>query len=131
MGRKNQTPAAFAAKYRDNPEAIAKYLNDAFSTNDPVLIIRAIGLMVRAQGVMRFSQIAAMRRDNLYRTFSGELRPAFDTVLKVLTALDIHLMAKPSQQLVKLIPSKSVPGARLKAARAPVSARAKHKAKGK
>jgi len=36
------TAAAFAAKYRDNPRAIAKYLNDALSTGDPVLITRRL-----------------------------------------------------------------------------------------
>jgi DNA-binding phage protein len=36
---------------RDDPSAIAKYLNDALSTGDPVLITKAIGDMVRAQGV--------------------------------------------------------------------------------
>ena len=57
-----------AAKYRDDPRAIAEYLNDALSTGDPVLIIKAIGDMVRALGVTRFAQRAGLRRDNLYRT---------------------------------------------------------------
>jgi DNA-binding phage protein len=45
-----------AAKYRDDGRAIAKYLNDALLTGDPVHITKAIGDMVRAQGVTRFSQ---------------------------------------------------------------------------
>ncbi len=50
MRAKRETPSerAFAAKHRDNPRAIAKYLNDALSTGDPVLITKAIGEMVRA-----------------------------------------------------------------------------------
>jgi probable addiction module antidote protein len=68
-----------AAKYRDDPSAIAKYQNDALSTGDPVLIIKAIGDMVRAQGVTRFSHKAGIRRDNLYRMFNGESSSAFDT----------------------------------------------------
>jgi DNA-binding phage protein len=39
-----------AAKYRDDPRAIAKYLNDALSIGDPFLIRKAIGDMARAQG---------------------------------------------------------------------------------
>jgi DNA-binding phage protein len=42
-----------------------------------------------------------MRRDNLYRAFKGELKPAFDKVIKVLIALDIQLVAKP-RRLVEL-----------------------------
>ena len=100
MGKKiTPTAEAFAAKYRDNPRAIAKYLNDALSTGDPVLIKKAIGDVVRAQGVTRFSQKAGVRRENLYRSFKGELKPSFDTVLKVLIALDIQLIAKPAANL--------------------------------
>jgi probable addiction module antidote protein len=66
--RRNKTESeAFNAKYRDNPRAIAKYLNDVLSTGDDALIMKAIGDMVRAQGVTRFSLSASMRRDNLYR----------------------------------------------------------------
>jgi probable addiction module antidote protein len=93
------TAAAFAAKHRDNPRAIAKYLNDALSTGDPVLVTKAIGAMVRAQGVTSFSQKAGVRRDTLYRTFRGELKPPFATVLKVLIALDMQFSVKPSAGL--------------------------------
>ena len=85
-----------AAKYRDDPKAVAQYLNDALSTEDPFLISRAIGTMVRAQGVTRFSRKAGMRRDILTRMFTGEESPAFDTVMKLLLALDIRLIAKPA-----------------------------------
>jgi len=90
------TAAAFAAKYRDNPRAIAKYLNGALSTGDPVLITKAIGDMVRAQGVAKFAQKAEMRRDSLYKAFSGESSPALGRVMTVLLALDIQLIAKPA-----------------------------------
>jgi len=96
MRGKRETPSerAFAAKHCDNPRAIAKYLNDALSTGDPV-ITKAIGDMVRAQGVTRFSKKAGLRRDNLYR-FNGESSPAFDRVIDVLQGLDMQLIVKPS-----------------------------------
>jgi probable addiction module antidote protein len=81
-------------KYRDNPKAVAEYLNDALSTKDPFLITRAIGTMVRAQGVTRFSRKAGIRRDRLTRSFSAEESPAFDTVLKLLFGLDMALIVK-------------------------------------
>jgi probable addiction module antidote protein len=85
-----------AAKYRDDPRAIAEYLNAALSTEDPFLITRAIGTMVRAQGMTRFSRKAGMRRESLYRTFTGEASPSFDAIMKLLIALDIQLIAKPA-----------------------------------
>ena len=73
-----------AAKYRDDPKAIAQYLNDALSTEDPFLITRAVGTMVRAQGITRLSRKAGMRRDSLHKMFTGEVSPAFDSVMKLL-----------------------------------------------
>jgi probable addiction module antidote protein len=55
--------------------------------------------MVRAQGVAKFAQKAEMRRDSLYKAFSGESSPALDRVMNVLIALDIQLTAKPSAGL--------------------------------
>ena len=85
-----------AAEYRDNPKMIANYLNRALAMGDAVLVTKAIGDMVRAQGMTRFSQKVGLRRDGLYRSFKGELKPSFDTVLKVLIALDVQIVVKPS-----------------------------------
>lgn len=83
------------AKYRDDPKAIADYLNVALSTEDPFLITRAIGNMVRAQGMTRFARKAGLRRDYVIRTLTSEASPPFDTVMKLLIALDMQLVAKP------------------------------------
>jgi probable addiction module antidote protein len=85
-----------AAEYRDAPKMIAKYLNLALATGDAVLVTKAIGEMVRAQGMTRFSQKVGLRRDGLYRSFRGEISPAFDTVLSVMLALDVQIVVKPS-----------------------------------
>ena len=98
-GKKTLSRGEAFAKYRDDPTAIAKYLNDALSTGDPIRILKAIGDMVRAQGVTKFSQSVGMRRDGLYRSFKGEVKPAFDTVLSVLIALDMQIIAKPRRGL--------------------------------
>lgn len=37
-----------------------------------------------------------MQRSNLYRSFRGEISPKFETVLDVLSALDLDLIVKPS-----------------------------------
>jgi probable addiction module antidote protein len=83
-----------AAKYRDDPRAIAKYLNDALSNGDPVVITKAIGDMVRAQGGTSFSQKSGMERTSLYRSFGGKAKPTFETVLNALIGLDIQFLVK-------------------------------------
>src|SRR5258708_12257984 len=84
-----------AAKYRDDPKMIARYLNDALATGDAALTTKAIGNVVRAQGMTRFSQKAGLRRESLYRSFGGEMSPGFDTATKVLRALAIENVVKP------------------------------------
>jgi probable addiction module antidote protein len=85
-----------AAKYRDDPRAIAKYLNNALSTGDPVQLTKAIDDMVRAQGVARVSRKSGIERTRLYRAFRGKANPTIGTIFNVLIGLDIQLMAKPS-----------------------------------
>jgi probable addiction module antidote protein len=90
---------ADAAKYRGKPKIIAEYLNNALMTGDVAIITKAIGDMVRAQGVSRISQKVGLSREGLYRSFGGQMGPGFDTVIKVLLALEIRLVAKPSGRL--------------------------------
>jgi probable addiction module antidote protein len=84
-----------AAKYRNNPKLIAKYLNDAHATDDTAFITGAIGNLARRPRNGGHCREANVDRAGLYRSFRGEMDPAFGTVLKVLTALGIQLVAKP------------------------------------
>ena len=83
-----------ASKYRKNPKLIAKYLNDALATDDPAFTARAIGNLARAHGMRAIAEEANVDRAGLYRSLSGEMDPAFGTVLKVLAALGVQLVAK-------------------------------------
>ena len=91
-----------AAKYRNNPKMIAKYLNRALAKGDGILIAQAIGAMIHAQGVTRVSQKIGLRRESVYRSFRGHSGPRFETAIKAIVALNIQLVAKPSARLVRL-----------------------------
>ncbi|MFT4278264.1 MAG: putative addiction module antidote protein [Rhodopseudomonas sp.] len=84
-----------AADYLDSPEMIAAYLTEAFESEDPALITKAIGAVARAKGMSGVAEDAGLSRENLYRAFGGGARPEFATVLKVLHALGISLVAQP------------------------------------
>jgi probable addiction module antidote protein len=88
-----------AAKYRNNPKLIAKYLNDALATADSAFTTRAIGNLARAYAMGAIAKQANVDRAGLYRSLRGDMDPAFGTVLKVLTALGIQLVAKPAAGL--------------------------------
>lgn len=83
-----------AADYLDSPEMIAAYLNEALESEDPALIAKAIGTIARAQGMTDVATKTGLSRENLYRALGGDAKPEFATVLKVLHALGIDLVAQ-------------------------------------
>ena len=84
-----------AAEYLDSPEMIAAYLNEAFESEDASAIAVAIGTVARARGMSAVAEKAGLSRENLYRALGGEAKPEFGTVIKVLHALGIDLVAQP------------------------------------
>lgn len=83
-----------AAEYLDSPEMIAAYLTAAFEDGDPALIASAISDVVRVQGITDVAERAGLSPENLHRTLGDNAKPDFATVLKVLQALGISLVAQ-------------------------------------
>ena len=84
-----------AAEYLDSPEAIADYLSEALETGDSVLIAEAIGAIARAEGMTAVATKTGLSRESLYRALDTKGIPEFATVMKVIDALGIQLVAKP------------------------------------
>ncbi|MCD0421926.1 putative addiction module antidote protein [Rubrivivax sp. JA1024] len=84
-----------AADYLDSPDMIAAYLTEAFESEDPALITKAIGAVARAKGMNGVAEDTGLSRENLYRALGADAKPEFATVLKVLHALGISLVAQP------------------------------------
>jgi probable addiction module antidote protein len=85
---------ADARIFRDNPEAIAHYLSDAFDKNDIDVILKAINRVMRAQNVQALARESGLRRDKLYVTFGGETEPYLYRVMALLNALGVGLTVK-------------------------------------
>ena len=67
-------------------------------TEDTSVIVKAIGdmiRMIRAQRSSSFSRKSSLRRESLYRSFSGRMSSGFERMLEVLLALDVKLVVKP------------------------------------
>ena len=84
-----------AAEYLDSPQAIADYLSEAFETSDDEFIAQAIGTVARSQGMSGVAKDAGVSRENLYRALNAGGKQEFGTVMKVLNALGVQLVAKP------------------------------------
>ena len=85
-----------AAKYLNTPEAISVYLEDIFETEDPLLIAHALGSIARAKGMTEVARKTGLSRESLYKALSVEGNPEFATILKVMSALDLKISARPS-----------------------------------
>ncbi len=86
-----------AADYLDTPEMIAEFLNQAIETKDIAFITKAIGIVARAKGMTKIAQQTELSRESLYRSFDGDTKPEFGTVMTVLDAIGIQLSAKPKE----------------------------------
>jgi probable addiction module antidote protein len=76
-----------------NHELVANFLSAAFGSGDYREIAKAVGIVARGQGMSSVARNAHVRRENLYRALKGERTPTLATLIKVLNALGIQLVA--------------------------------------
>lgn len=83
-----------AARYLDDAEAIAEYMTAVLESDDPDLLLAALGDVARAKGMAEVARATGLGRESLYKALAPGAKPRFDTVLKVAKALGIQLSAK-------------------------------------
>jgi probable addiction module antidote protein len=83
------------AEHLRTPKEMAAYLEACIeeSEGDATFIAKALGDIARAKGMAQVANDAGLSRESLYKALSGERTPSFDTVLKVVKALNIKLHA--------------------------------------
>jgi probable addiction module antidote protein len=81
--------------YLDNKEVITEYLSQIMEEGSTDELLAAIGDVARARGMAHIAHTAGMGRESLYKALSPGAKPRFDTVMKVLRAMDIKLHAFP------------------------------------
>ena len=82
-----------AAEFLDSNEAIAAYLNAAMDERDTDVFLRALSNVVCAKGVATIAERAGVGRESLYKTLAPGSRPRYETIHKLLEALDVRLRA--------------------------------------
>jgi len=81
----------------DSDEAISEYLTQVLDDGDTDELIRALGYIAKAKGMTLLSTETGLGRESLYKALKPGAKPRFDTILKVIKALGLHLYAKPAQ----------------------------------
>lgn len=83
------------AEHLDSEQAITEYLTIVLEENDPVAFIDALNTVARARGMTQIAKDAGVNRESLYKSLNGGTLPRFDTIIRVLDALGVKLVAVP------------------------------------
>ncbi len=81
------------ASFLDSDEAIAEYLSQVLADGDSDELLAAIGHIAKAHGISQIARDSGIARDSLYKALSPGSKPRFETIIKVLSALGVHLRA--------------------------------------
>ena len=79
--------------YLDSEEAIAAYLSAVMEENDPDLLIAALGDIARARGIAKLAEDSGLNRESLYKALRPGAKPRFDTIFRIMKAMNIKMQA--------------------------------------
>jgi len=79
----------------DNEEMIAAYLSEVIEENDTGLLLKAIGHIAKARGMSKIATDSGLGRESLYKALDENAQPRFDTVMKVLSAMNVKINFAP------------------------------------
>ena len=80
-----------ASDYLDNEETIAEYLSIALQDPDQDAFLTAVRDVAKARGIANVAARAGLGRESLYKTLRSGAKPRFETVRRLLSALDVKL----------------------------------------
>lgn len=85
------------AQQLKSPEDIAAYVTMVIEDGDASELAHALGIIAKARGMSEIAKEAGITREALYKALRPNAKPRFDTINRVITALDIRLVAQPIQ----------------------------------
>ena len=84
-----------SAEYLKAEEDIADYFEAALELaqkeDDPVFLLKAIGIIARALNMSQLARDSGISREGLYKSLSDGGNPSFFTVMRVVKALGLRL----------------------------------------
>ena len=81
------------SQYLDSKEMIAEYLTQVLQDGDMNELLEAIGNIAKAKGMSQIAKDTGLGRESLYKTFSADSKPRFETIMKVLDSCGVKLQA--------------------------------------
>lgn len=82
-----------ASKYLNTEGRITEYLNLVFEEDgdDPEFIAKAFRTVAKARGMSKLARQIGMSRSGLYSALSGDTKPEFATMLKIMNAFGVKM----------------------------------------
>ena len=80
-----------ASDYLDNEATIAEYLSVALEDPDPDAFLTAVRDAAKARGIADVAARAGLGRESMYKTLSPGAKPRFETMRRLLAALDVRI----------------------------------------
>lgn len=77
-------------------EDVRLHLEAAFEDGDPGVIAETLGAIARSRGMTEIARQAGVSRETMYRAFRPEGNPTLDTLVRVMRALGLKLIARPA-----------------------------------
>jgi probable addiction module antidote protein len=66
-----------ATRYLNDDDGIAEYVTAVLETNDPDLLLLALGDVARAKGIAQVAKDAGLGRESLYKALAPGAKPRF------------------------------------------------------
>lgn len=90
-----------SADYLETEEDIAAYLDAVIKEcdGDPASVIQALGAVARARNFSQLARASGISREGLYKALSNNGNPSFATIIKMVSALGLHMKFVPSTPL--------------------------------
>lgn len=88
-----ELPELDIAELLDSEEVMAGYLSEIMASGDSALIISALGDISRARGMTKLAEDSGLNRESLYKALRPGAKPRFDTVVRIMKALNIKMRA--------------------------------------
>lgn len=77
-----------AAWFLDSDEIMLMYLQDAMQEGDKEFM-KALETVARAKGITELAKRTGLSRESLYKTLNGVTKPRFESIQKILAALNL------------------------------------------
>lgn len=85
-----------ASDYLDSEETIAAYLDVAAEDPDPDILLAAIANVAKARGMAQLAHDSGLGRESLYKALRPGSKPRYETVAKILSALNVKVRILPA-----------------------------------